>query len=79
MAQVIKCLPSKCEALCSNPSPTKKKKKSFVKYYVLCAIECAAFTPASTQAGEQCCTVMRVAGTSLGDGNFSAPLYVLCH
>jgi hypothetical protein len=28
VAQVVKCLPSKCEALSSNPTTAKKKKKS---------------------------------------------------
>jgi hypothetical protein len=32
VAQVIECLPSKCEALSSNPS-TKKKKKSVLSYH----------------------------------------------
>jgi hypothetical protein len=26
VAQVVECLPSKCEALSSNPGPTKKRK-----------------------------------------------------
>jgi hypothetical protein len=30
MAQVVECLPTKCEALCSKPSTTKKKKKLYV-------------------------------------------------
>jgi hypothetical protein len=30
VAQVVECLPSKCEALNSNPSTTKKKKKDKV-------------------------------------------------
>jgi hypothetical protein len=35
MAQVVECLPSKFEALSSNPNTTKKKKKR----KVLCKVE----------------------------------------
>jgi hypothetical protein len=31
MAQAVECLPSKCEALSSNPSTTKKEKKIYAK------------------------------------------------
>jgi hypothetical protein len=34
MAQVVKCLPRKCEALTSNPSTTKKKKKTLESYVI---------------------------------------------
>jgi hypothetical protein len=38
MAQVVELLPSKCEALSSNPSTTEKKKKGNIYIYIyICA------------------------------------------
>jgi hypothetical protein len=35
MAQIVECLPNKCEALSSNPLPTKKKKDAQRELYVM--------------------------------------------
>jgi hypothetical protein len=37
VAQVVACLPNKCEALNSNPNTTKKKKKKKLAVQVSCA------------------------------------------